>query len=142
MKHLTFMSLTAAVSLAACHDAVAPEAEPPVSPVSAGSALAMAPDSDAVWASLALDDAGTRLLSSLADGNAREDLKRALRGLAASIVRRERPEGARAYYEARRALEQLLESSDQSALADLDAVSLAVDRAGLLIGALIDPDGR
>ena len=142
MKHSTFMSLTAALSLAACHDATAPEAVPPVSPVSSGSALAVAPDSETVWASLALDDAATRLLSGLADGSARADLKRALRGLAANIVKRDSPEGARAYYEASLALEQLRESSDQSALADLDAVSFALDRAGLLVGALIDPDAR
>jgi len=138
VKHSTFLSLTAAVSLAACHDATAPELKPEPAEAPATAALVPAVDSSALWASLALEDAATRLLSGLADGHARADLKRALRGLAASIVRHDRPEGTRAYYEASRALEQLLESSDQSALADLDAVSLALDRAGLLIGARVD----
>lgn len=141
MRHTTLRSLTAAVFLAACHDATAPERSTEPQPVPHTTALARV-DSTAVWASMALDDAATRLLSALAEGEARSELIRALRALSIDVVAPQNEQAARGHYEAAsRTLAQLLRSGEASALADLDAVGFALDHAGSLIGALVDPNG-
>jgi len=143
MKRTTLISLTAAISLGACHDVTAPEprTEPRTAPAHAARALAK--DSSAVWASMALDDAATRLLSGVADGDARTDLERALHVLSAQLGRRDDAAAARACQEAAgRALAQLREQSDVAALPDLDAIGLALDGAAAVLNSRSIMDAR
>jgi hypothetical protein len=134
VKHSTFLSLTAAVSLAACHDATAPEQKPEPAEAPAGAALVAAVDSSAEWASLALDDAATRLLSGLDDGEARRTLERALHALSANLGRRDDAAAARGFHEAALgALAHLRDLSDVAAAPDLDAIALAIDGAARLL---------
>ena len=130
MKHSKFLSLTAAISLAACHDATAPElkSEPVDAPATA--ALVPAVDSSALWASLALDDAATRLLSGLPDGGERTKLQRSLNALSALLVRGVERDAALTHQDvAARALAELRERSDEAVQPDFDAIELALDGA-------------
>ena len=135
MKHNTFISLTAALSLGACHDATAPVPNPePVAPPP-DVAVVLAIDSSAVWASLALDDAATRLLSELPDGDARNELKGTLRALSTHVLRGVERTTRTSLDAATRSLAELRERSDQAAQPDLDAIELALDGAVRLLNA-------
>jgi hypothetical protein len=134
MKHSTIMSLIAAASLAACQDATAPERRPLPDTSLRDPPLAAVVDSSAVWASLALDDAATRLLSQLSDGDARNELKRALHLLSVRLVSSAAHDAARVYPDAAvRALADLREQSGEATQPDLDAVELALDGAVRLL---------
>ena len=135
MKHSTLISLTAAVSLAACNDATVPRQ--PQETIPDAPASAARADNSAAWATVALDDAATRLLSTLAEGPARDDLKRALHALSARIASGDNPAAIHAYRDqALDALARLRAVSDPSAVPDVDAIGLALDGAASLL------DGR
>lgn len=130
MKHAAFISLTAAASLGACRDATAPERTAQLVALPPEATVAPATDSSTVWASLALVDAATRLLSGLDDSKVRSDLKRALHALSAKLGDRNEKETARGFYDAAlRALRHLREVSDVATVPDLDAIALALDAA-------------
>ena len=131
MKHSTLVSITAAVSLTACHDAVAPE--PRQQQLTPDAISAVIVDSSAAWAAAALDDAATRLLPSFAEGSTRSDLKRALSTLSAHITRGDDAAAHASKQAAERAIVQLRELNDVSSAPDLDAIALALDGAAALL---------
>ena len=130
VKRSTLISFTAAVSLAACHDATAPEPTAMTSPRDASVNMAGV-DSNAVFA---LDDAATRLLSNYVEGMERNSLQRALRALSAWSARGDR-KAISAWRElALDALERLRAASDPASAPDLDAIALAIDAVPSLPG--------
>ena len=137
MKHSTFFPLKAAILLAACHDATAPEPESLRMTESTETSLAIAiDDSSDVWTMMALDDAAARLTAGIADDVARTQLTSALRGLAGQLRRSERAavhgerEPAKSAYEAARStLARLHALGDEALAPELDAIGLALDQA-------------
>ena len=127
MKRSTLISFTAVVSLAACHDATAPDAPSPT-PLRDASVSMAGADSGSAWATVALEDAATRLLATLQDSPERRRLKRALSRLAILVARGERWAAVHASSaEAHDALERLRSQSDPASVPDLDAIALAID---------------
>lgn len=128
MKHSTMISLTTALSIAACQDSTAPEPMPDSASALANAPLATVVDSSAAWASFALDDAATRLLSGFDDSAARRDLERALRSLSLQLVHRGRQAETNAYRDAAdAALSRLRALTNDAAIPDLDAIGMAIE---------------
>ena len=127
MKYSTIIFVTAAVSLAACHDSTAPEALA-TSPVDALVSVAEF-DSSNAWVAIALDDAATRLLSTFADGKERISLQRALRALSATSARGDSTTILFYRDHSHEALARLRVVSDPASNPDLDAIALAIDGA-------------
>ncbi len=130
MKHRIFTSLissTAALSLAACRDATAPDATHIDAPASSAARLAVSVDSSVVWSAAALDDAATRLAAVLDDERTRREVSSALHALSSRLVAgASNEELAMLHERAQRVVHRL---GNQSASPDLDAISLALNHA-------------
>jgi hypothetical protein len=135
VKHANFFPLTVAFSLAACHDATAPEPESPAgtTTVQASPQIAIVDSSD-VWVAMALEDAAERLASGIADDATRTSLNSALNSLAVELSRGQGApaptESANSHYAAARAtLARLLALGDEGLAPELDAIGLVLDQA-------------
>jgi hypothetical protein len=131
MKHPTIISLTVALSIAACQDTTAPAQLTDSVAVLADVPQAALIDSSAFWTSLALEDAATRLLSGIDDNAVRRDLERSLRSLSQQLVLRSSGDLNGVHRNAAEAaLTRLRALCDISAAPDLDAIAMALERSG------------